>query len=209
MFFLGALYLQRVLGYSAIKVGLAFLPVAISIGALSLRLTPRLVMRFGAKATLLPGLAAIVAGLALFSRAPVHATYLTDLFPSMLLLGVGAGLSFPALATLAMSGATPSDSGLASGLVNTTQQVGGALGLAVLATLSTTHSQNLLASGRSTASALTGGYHMAFAIGSALVIVALGIAFTQLRSDRGIQAQEAPVDELVAEPQQAYGEEAA
>jgi EmrB/QacA subfamily drug resistance transporter len=209
MFFLGALYLQRVLGYDAIKVGLAFLPVAISIGALSLRFTPRLVMRFGAKATLLPGLAAIVAGLALFARAPVHATYLTDLLPSMLLLGVGAGLSFPSLATLAMSGATPSDSGLASGLVNTTQQVGGALGLAVLATLSTTHSQHLLASGKSTASALTGGYHMAFAIGSALVIVALGIALTQLRSEPVLQRQEAPVDELVAEPQREYGEQAA
>src|SRR4051794_15577819 len=133
MFFLGALYMQRVLGYDSIEVGLAFLPVALAIGAMSLRFTPRLVMRFGAKATLLPGLVLMATGLGLFARSPVHATYVTDILPVMLLLGVGAGLSFPSLMTLAMSGATESDSGLASGLVNTTQQVGGALGLAVLA----------------------------------------------------------------------------
>ena len=155
MFFLGALYLQRVLHYGAIEVGLAFLPVALAIGGLALGASARLILRFGARATLLPGLVSAAAGLLLFQRAPVGADYLTDVFPAMLLLGVGGGLAFPSLMTLAMSGATASDSGLASGLVNTTQQVGGALGLAVLATLSTTRTGNLLADGGSTASALT------------------------------------------------------
>jgi MFS family permease len=110
-----------------------------------------------------------------------------DLFPSMLLLGVGAGLSFPALMTLAMSEATPSDSGLASGLVNTTAQVGGALGLAVLATFSTSRTGNLLAGGQSTASALTGGYHLAFGIGAALIAAAIVLAVTVLRSNTDVQ----------------------
>src|SRR5207247_7618503 len=117
----------------------------------------RLVMRFGARATLVPGLALIVPGLVLFAQAPVDASYLSDVLPAMVLLGIGAGLCFPSLMTLAMSGATRSDAGLASGLVNTTTQVGGALGLAVLATLSTTHTDRPLAGGDSRASALTGG----------------------------------------------------
>jgi len=181
MFFLGALYLQRVLGYDALEVGLAFLPVAVLIGTLSLGFSARLIMRFGARATLLPGLALIVAGLALFAVAPVDADYLTEVLPSMVLLGVGAGLSFPSLMTMAMSGATPSESGLASGLVNTTQQVGGALGLAVLATLSTTRTDELLARGDSTASALTDGYHLAFTIAAGLVAVGVVVALSVLR----------------------------
>ena len=147
MFFLGALYLQRVLGYDAIEVGLAFLPVALAIGILSLGVSARLIVRFGGQATLVPGLVLVAAGLVLFGQAPVDAEYLSDILPSMLLLGIGAGLSFPSLMTLAMSGATASDSGLASGLVNTTQQVGGALGLAVLATMATTRTDTLSESG--------------------------------------------------------------
>ena len=133
MFFLGVLFMQRVLGYSAIGTGVAFLPVSLAIGIFSLGFSARLNNRFGAKATLLPGLTMVALALIWLTRVPVGASYLTDLLPSMLLLGVGAGLSFPSLMTLAMSGATESDSGLASGLVNTTMQVGGALGLAVLA----------------------------------------------------------------------------
>jgi EmrB/QacA subfamily drug resistance transporter len=196
MFFLGALFMQRVLGYSAIEVGLAFLPVAVAIGGLSAGLSARLILRFGARATLLPGLVSIALGLVLFQRAPVDADYLTDLFPVMLLLGIGGGLSFPSLMTLAMSGATPADSGLASGLVNTTQQVGGALGLAVLATLSTTRSGDLVADGASTASALTSGYHLAFVIGAGLVVSAVALTATLL----GPQWDG---------PQTAYAEEAA
>ena len=116
----------------------------------------------------------------------------------MVLLGVGAGLAFPALVTLAMSGATASDSGLASGLVNTTQQVGGALGLAVLATLSTSRTNDLLAEGQSTASALTGGYHLAFGIGAGLVIAAIVVAATVLRSERAVALEAAPAEQQPA-----------
>jgi EmrB/QacA subfamily drug resistance transporter len=181
MFFLGALYLQRVLGYDSVEVGLAFLPVALSIGLLSVGPSPRLIVRFGARATLLPGLALMAAGLVLFRRAPLDASYLVDLFPAMLLLGLGAGLSFPSLMTLAMSGATREDSGLASGLINTTQQVGGALGLAVLATLSTTRSESLLGHGGAVAEALTDGYRLAFTVGAAVVLAGLGVAIAVLR----------------------------
>jgi MFS family permease len=149
---------------------------------LSLGFSARLNSRFGAKATLLPGLVLIVAGLAYFSRAPVDGGYVADVLPSMLLLGVGAGLVFPSLMTLGMSGATQSDAGLASGLVNTSLQVGGALGLAVLATLSSTRSQNLLDDGEARLSALTSGYHLAFVIGAALVGLALVIGTFVLES---------------------------
>jgi len=198
MFFLGALYLQRVLRYDAVEVGLAFLPVAVGIAALSLRLAARLMMRFGAKPTLIAGLILVAAGLVLFRRAPVNAGYVTDLLPAMLLLGVGAGLVFPALMTLAMSGATREDSGLASGLVNTTQQVGGALGLAVLATLATTRTGTLQAHGASTATALTDGYHLAFTIAAALLLAAIAIGLALLRPSSGLVAVGAhPADDVL------------
>jgi EmrB/QacA subfamily drug resistance transporter len=181
MFFLGALYLQRVLGYDALEIGLAYLPLTLVIGTLSLGFSARLITRFGARATLIPGLVLVAAGLALFARVPVDGSYATDLLPVMVLLGTGAGLSFPALMTLAMSGATRNDSGLASGLVNTSLQVGGALGLAVLATLSTTRTDDLLASGQATATALTSGYHLAFLVGAGLAVAAIGVALTVLR----------------------------
>jgi EmrB/QacA subfamily drug resistance transporter len=209
MFFLGALYLQRVLGFDAIEVGLAFLPVALLIGVLSVGFSARLIIRFGARATLLPGLVLIAVGLALFQRAPVNGSYLNDILPVMLLLGVGAGLAFPSLMTLAMSGATPSDAGLASGLVNTTAQVGGALGLAVLATLSTTRSDSLLERGDSTASALTGGYQLAFTIGSGLVVVAILLTLTLLRPQPALNSGEEWTDDGLPEPEAAYSEEAA
>jgi hypothetical protein len=117
MFFLGVLYLQRILGYDALGTGLAFLPTTVVMGTLSLRYSERLITRFGARAMLLPGLALIAAGLAWFARVPAEGTYVIDVLPSAILLGTGVGVAFPALATLAMSGATPSDAGLASGLV--------------------------------------------------------------------------------------------
>jgi EmrB/QacA subfamily drug resistance transporter len=198
MFFLGALYMQRVLGYDAIEVGLAFLPVALLIGTFSLGFSARLNMRFGARATLLPGLALIAAGLLLFARAPVGASYVTEILPVMVLLGVGAGISFPSLIELAMSGATREDSGLASGLVNTSQQVGGALGLAVLATLSSTRTSSLHASGDTFASALTGGYHLAFLVGAGLVLAAIVLAGTALRPGAPV-AEEAEPEFAAAE----------
>ncbi|MGH2968522.1 MAG: MFS transporter, partial [Solirubrobacteraceae bacterium] len=189
VFFMGSLYLQRVLGYDALQIGLAFLPVTVVMGVLSLRYSERLIMRFGARATLLPGLGLIALGLALFALAPVGGSYVQHVLPVTILLGLGAGSSFPALMTLAMSGATPSDAGLASGLVNTSAQVGGALGLAVLATLSATRSDGLIDGGAATASALTSGYHLAFLIGAGLVLAAIVVALTVLQPEQEAEAE--------------------
>jgi EmrB/QacA subfamily drug resistance transporter len=183
VFFLGALYMQRVLGYDALEIGLAFLPATLVMGLLSLRYSERLIMRLGARTMLFPGLVLIGAGLLLFSLAPVDGDYVTNILPVMLLFGFGIGSSFPALMTLAMSGATVEDAGLASGLVNTAAQVGGALGLAVLATLSATRTAHLHAGGSSTAAALVGGYHLAFLIGAGLMLVAFVIVVVVLRPE--------------------------
>jgi EmrB/QacA subfamily drug resistance transporter len=184
MFFLGALYLERVLGYGPLEIGLAFLPATIVMGILSLRYSELLITRFGARRTLLPGMALIAAGLALFAQAPVDGGYVRHVLPVMILLGFGIGVSFPALMTLAMSGATQDDAGLASGLVNTTAQVGGALGLAVLATLSTTRTDSLVDAGEPTASALTEGYQLALLIGAGLVVAAIAVALLVLEPQR-------------------------
>jgi MFS family permease len=197
--------MQRVLGYSALEIGLAFMPVALLIGTFSLGFSARLSMRFGARATLIPGLVFAGVALALFTQVPVGGSYVSDILPSMVLLGVGAGLAFPSLMTLAMAGAGPSDAGLASGLVNTTQQVGGALGLAVLATLSATRTDNLLHDGKTVASSLTGGYHLAWVIGTALLIAAVGFAVTVLRS---APAVEHAAPERAPEGEPAYAEAA-
>jgi EmrB/QacA subfamily drug resistance transporter len=195
IFFLGALYLQRVLGYSALEVGLAYLPLTIVMGTMSFRFTGLLNLRFGPEATLLPAMGFVIVALLLFARTPVDATYAIDIAPAMVALGVGAGLAFPSLMTLAMSGATPSDSGLASGLVNTSVQVGGAIGLAVLATLATERTKVALAEGQSTASALNSGYHVAYLVAAGLVAVAIAVALSTLRS---------PVQEGAAEPAEAF-----
>ena len=204
MFFLGALYMQRVLGYDALEVGLAYLPTTVVMGTMSFRFSAQLNMRYGPKATLIPSMVAIAAGMLLLARTPVEATYVVDLLPAMVLFGLGAGLGFPSLMTLAMSGATPEDSGLASGLVNTSVQVGGAIGLAVLATFASERTNGLRADGESTASALTSGYHLAYLIGSALIGVAIVIALRAFRSEAASPASaEAPIK---AEP--AYAEAA-
>jgi EmrB/QacA subfamily drug resistance transporter len=195
MFFLGALYLRRVLGYDALQIGLAFLPVTIAMGTLSIRYSERLVMRFGARNALLSGLPLIMAGLVLFALVPVHAKYLTGVMPSMALLGIGAGLCFPALMGVAMSGTTPQDAGLASGLVNTTAQVGGALGLAVLATLSASRTRTLSGQGRSQAVALTGGYHLAFWIAAALVAGAIAVALSLPAGAHAVSHEDAELAE--------------
>jgi EmrB/QacA subfamily drug resistance transporter len=182
MFFLGALYMQEILGYDPLEVGLAFLPSCIVMGALSIGFAERIIMGIGARAALVAGLAAAGAGLLLFARAPVDATYAVDVAPVMLLLGTGAGLAFPALMTLAMSGATKSDSGLASGLVNTTTQVGGAVGLAVLATLATERTDGLLGDGVARDSALNSGYHLAYLIGAVLIGIAIVVALAVIQA---------------------------
>jgi EmrB/QacA subfamily drug resistance transporter len=184
MFFLGALYLQHVLGYDALQTGLAFLPATVVMAAWSLGYSEKLITRFGARTALLPGLVLIGAALVLFAQAPVDGAYLPHVLPVMVLLGTGAGIAFPALMTLAMSDATPADAGLASGLVNTTVQVSGAVGLAVLATISATHSEHLVAGGDAPAAALTDGYHVAFLIGAVLIGTAIAVALTVLRRPR-------------------------
>jgi EmrB/QacA subfamily drug resistance transporter len=189
MFFLGALYMQRLLGYDALEVGLAFLPATLVMGAMSLRFAARISLRYGAKPTLVASMTLILAALLLYARTPLDALYVRDILPPMVLLGLGAGLGFPSLMTLAMSGATPSDAGLASGLVNTAAQVGGALGLAVLATLSATRSDGLIEGGEATASALTSGYHLAFLIGAGLVVAAIVVAVTVLQPEEQAEKQ--------------------
>jgi EmrB/QacA subfamily drug resistance transporter len=209
LFFLGALYLQLVLGYEPLEVGLAFLPGSLLMGVLSLGFTDKLNMRFGPRNVLIAGLGMLLVAMLLFARAPVDGNYLVDVFPTMIIFGAGAGVAFPALMMLAMSGATPSDAGLASGLVNTTGQVGGAIGLALLATISTERTQALLDDGESTASALTGGYHVAYLIGAALAVVAIVTAVTVLRSEKPMAAagEAGPHGAEGAEP--AYSSEAA
>jgi EmrB/QacA subfamily drug resistance transporter len=200
MFFLGALYMQRVLGYDALKVGLAYLPLTLVMGAMSLRFTAPLNLRFGPTATLLPAMGFIIVGLLLLARTPVDASYAVDILPAMVMFGLGAGLAFPSLMTLAMSSVSPSDSGLASGLVNTSVQVGGAIGLAVLATLATDRTERALADGESTASALTSGYHLAYLVGTGLVVVAIGVALATLRSPKPEAEVEPEPAEVVETP---------
>jgi predicted MFS family arabinose efflux permease len=195
MFFLGALYMQRILGYGALEVGLAYLPMTVVMGTMSFRFTGELNLRFGPQATLLPAMVCVAVALLLLARTPVDATYAVDLLPAMILIGLGAGLGFPSLMTLAMSGATPSDSGVASGLVNTSVQVGGAIGLAVLATFATERTEAQLADGESAAAALNSGYHLAYLIGAGMVLVAIAVAVSVLRS----RVPE-PVTEMAPQP---------
>jgi EmrB/QacA subfamily drug resistance transporter len=192
MFFLGALYLQGILGYDAIGVGLAFLPTTIVMGGMSLYFAQPLAMRFGPRNVLIASLVVIAVGLLLFVRVPTHANYWTDLLPPFLLVGLGVGACFPALMGLAMSGATPSDAGLASGLVNTTAQLGGAIGLAVMSTFAASRTAHLKASGHSEAAALNSGYHLAYGIGTALLVLAVVIALGVLRQGPAMVHEAAP-----------------
>lgn len=199
--FLCVLYLQKVLGFDEMHTGLGIFPVSVAIGALSLGLSPKLIARFGPRAVLLPGLSLIAAGLAALGRVPASGSYAADILPALLPLGIGFGLAMPALATLAMSAATPKDSGIASGMFNTMQQIGAAFGLAVLSTLANAHTDALLAGGAGTASALTGGYQLAFRIGACLVAAALLPAAALLRSSAPAQhpaIKEVPVAENAA-----------
>jgi EmrB/QacA subfamily drug resistance transporter len=206
MFFLGALYLQKVLGFDSLEVGVAFLPVTAIIGTLSLGFSAKLNMRFGAKATLIPGLISVGAGLALFSQISADGSYWTEVLPGMVLVGIGAGLSFPSVMTLAMTGVKPEEAGLASGLVNTTLQVGAAIGLAVLATLSSSRTSSQLSSGEGAHQALTSGYQLAFVVGAALLVVAVAVAVFVLRPGP-VAGEAAAVEEAEAEP--AFSTEAA
>ncbi|MFB7222290.1 MFS transporter [Streptomyces sp. NPDC056227] len=178
-----ALYLQKVLGYGSARTGLAMLPAAVVIGAVSLGVSARLNARFGERRVLLTGLVMLIGVLGLLARVPVHAHYLTDLLPVML-LGAGFGLALPALTTLGMSDAKADDAGLASGLFNTTQQIGMAVGVALLSTLAASRTEGLLTNGASRATALTGGYHLAFTVGAGFLVAAFVVACTVLRPMR-------------------------
>ncbi|MER7623445.1 MFS transporter [Streptomyces sp. NPDC126503] len=197
-----ALYLQKVLGYGASATGFAMLPAAAVIGAVSLGVSARLIARFGERAALLTGLALLVGVLGLLTRVPVHASYVTDLLPVML-LAAGFGLALPALTGLGMSGADEADAGLASGLFNTTQQIGMALGIAVLSTLAASRTETLSAAGHSTAEALTGGYRLAFAVGTGLLLAALAVAATVLRRRPTRTAGNAPDTAVRGFPEEA------
>ncbi len=193
-FFLGSLYMQEVLGYDPLEIGFAFLPATLIMATLSVRYAEPLITRFGARRSLISGMVPVAASLALFAQAGVDGSYVSDVLPVMILLGFGIGVCFPALMSLAMSGATRADAGLASGLVNTSAQVGGAIGLAVLATLSTTRTENLLADGQPQAAAQTGGYHLAFWIGAALVVAAIAVAAAVLQSTKEAEPQASGAD---------------
>ena len=181
-FFLSALYLQLVLHYSPLQVGLAFLPANLIMGAFSVGLSARLVIRFGIRGPLAIGLLFACAGLILFARAPVHGGFAADVLPSMLLLGFGAGMAFNPVLLAAMSDARPEQAGLASGIVNTSFMMGGALGLAVLASLAASRTGALLGSGAGRAAALLGGYHLAFLVGAVCALAAAAIAAALLRT---------------------------
>jgi EmrB/QacA subfamily drug resistance transporter len=181
MFFFSALYLQLVLDYSPLEVGLAFLPSTLVWGAASLLLSDRLVMRFGIKPPLVGGLVFFIGGLLLFARAPVDGTFAMDVLVPMLLFGLGGGITFNPLLLAAMGDVEPSDAGLASGIVNTAFMMGGALGLAVLAAIGTSRTDSLLASGKTQAEALTSGYHASFIVGALFAAVAAALAAALLR----------------------------
>jgi EmrB/QacA subfamily drug resistance transporter len=181
-FFLSALYLQLVLGYSPLEVGLAFLPATIIMGGFSLGLSAKLVMRFGARPPLAFGLSLAAVGLLLFARAPVDGSYVVDVLPSMILLGCGAGMAFNPLLLAAMSDVAPTESGLASGIVNTAFMMGGALGLAILASLAAARTTSLRDGGDGRLDALVGGYHTAFLVGAIFAIVAAGLGAVLLRA---------------------------
>jgi EmrB/QacA subfamily drug resistance transporter len=182
LFFLSALYLQLVLGYSPLQVGLAFLPGNLLMMACSIGLSARLVMRYGFRVPLVWGLLVAAAALLWLARAPVHGSFVVDVLPAMLLFGIGGGLAFNPVLMAAMSDVEPQNSGLASGITNTAFMMGGALGLAVLASAAAARANHLAASGSSTASALTGGYHLAFVIGAVFAVIAAAVAAAFLRN---------------------------
>ncbi|MFJ2632648.1 MFS transporter [Streptomyces sp. NPDC087422] len=180
--FMTSLYLQQVLGYGPVRIGLALAPTGAMIGVMSLLLSARLGARFGQRAVLLPSLLLFAGGFLILARAPsAHASYPADILPAILVFGVGFGLAMPSLMTLGMSEATPADSGLLSGVFNTAQQIGGALGLSVLAALAAARTDRKLAAGHSVPAALTSGYHLAFVVAAGLLALGAAVAAVLLR----------------------------
>src|SRR5437762_7248668 len=187
-FFMAALYLQLVLGYSPLQIGLAFLPGNLIMGALSIGLSAKLVMRYGIRKPLATGLLLAAAGLALLVRAPVDGSFAVDVLPSMILLGLGAGMAFNPVLLAAMGDVDPAESGLASGVVNTSFMMGGAVGLAVLASVAASRTNALAHAGHGQLSALAGGYHLAFLIGALFAAAAAIIGATLIREGAPVPA---------------------
>src|SRR5205814_5534477 len=191
-FFISALYMQLVLGYSAMQVGLAFLPASLIMAACSLGVSAKLVTRFGIRPPLIAGLLLASLGLALFAFAPVDGSFTWHVLPGMTLLGLGCGIALNPVLLAAMSDAAPSESGLASGIVNTSFMMGGALGLAVLASVASSRTGTLLAGGDDKLSALLGGYHLAFLLGAAFAVAAAGIGTALIRTHEPAHAATGP-----------------
>ena len=181
-FFISALYMQLVLQYTPMQVGLAFLPANLIMAAFSLGLSAKIVMRFGIRAPLAVGLLIAAIGLLLFARAPVNGNFWIDLLPGMVLSGIGAGIALNPVLLAAMSEVEQSDSGLASGIVNTSFMMGGALGLAVLASLAAAQTHGVSAGGADDVSALNAGYQTAFLIGAGFAVLAALLGGLLLRS---------------------------
>jgi EmrB/QacA subfamily drug resistance transporter len=207
VFFFGARYAGEVLDYSPVQIGLAFLPLTLLIGFVSTKVAQPVTERFGAKHTLIGGLTSIVAAVLLFTRTPVDGSYVVDILPSMLLLGLGAGLSFTAIMGLAMSSATPEDSGIASGLVNTSMQVGGAIALSVLATFAAERTTSQLADGASDLAALNSGFHVAYLIAAGIVALAILAAVTILENERAPAGDPAAVAPAAPDAERAAHDE--
>jgi MFS family permease len=194
-FFLTALYMQGVLGYDALEVGLAYLPSCVVMAVMSLRVSDKLVMRYGIRPPLVVGLGLAATALATFAVAPVDGTYVVNVLPGMVLLGVGAGIAFNPVLLAAMGDVEPQEAGLASGVVNTSFMMGGALGLAVLVAVSSSRTSSLAAGGSSVAGSLTGGYQVAFAVGAVMAALAAAVGGLFLRP-QPIQAHGDPAPVL-------------
>jgi MFS transporter len=187
-FFIGSLFLERVLGFDALAIGLGFLPVSLGIGLMSFAFAEPLITRFGPRTVLRAGLFLLLGAMLWFARLPAAASYVVDVAPSLVLIGIGAGLAFPSIVGLAMSGATSHDAGLASGLVNTTRMVGGSLGLAAMASIATTRGAALSAAGANGPAALAGGAQLALMFAAVLIVAAIGVAWTVLRANPVVEA---------------------
>jgi EmrB/QacA subfamily drug resistance transporter len=189
-FFLGALYLQHIKGYSALNTGLAFLPSTLTLAVLSLGISARLMRSFGPRALLIPGLATITVALLVMAAADQNTAYFPGIFGAYLLFGLGAGMTFMPLTTIMMSDVPATDAGIGSGVGNATMQVGGAFGLAALGTITTDHTRTLLAQGESLAGALTAGYQLGFSIAAACVAAGLIIVLVALRTPRAARSRQ-------------------
>ncbi len=200
-FFIGALYFEHVLGYSPVKTGLAFLPQAVAMATMSAGITARLLNRFGAKAVMYPAMVLAAGGLLLFASAGQHGAYFPKIFIAFLMLGVGAGASFMPLLQIGMSEIPNTDAGLGSGVVNVSQQLAGAVGLAALSTIAENHSKTLLAAGQDLISALTRGYQLALLIAAGCVTLALVLSPVLLRTNESPEERARHIAENMANPE--------